>query len=277
MLLSREQTFDLWTPPASAWSSWVKPVLFAYLPDLAPTQLEEMGEPARDRTEWAPQADGTCLLVIDLPGVRSVKLAEALTHHGYRPVPLFNAVPGPREDPIDRVVQPLVDVNGIAKAMQAASTRLVDALRALPAQAPPAFVLDADRRIGRTPEPGAFDNRSVSLPTDFPSAAFLKSRGIARVLLIIEAEHMLSSAGQPQTDLAHTLLRWQEAGIPIESCGVDEHLELRSSPDRLIVERPRWFRAAWHNALSVLGLRRNPLGGFGGELPIPSGSAGAVG
>lgn len=277
MLLSREQTFDLWAPAASPWSPWVKPVLFAYLPDIAPTRLEEVTASAPDRTAWAPAADGTSTLVIDLPGVRSVELAEALTQNGYRPVPLFNAVPGPMADPIDRIVQPLVDVNSIAKALQAASTRLVEALRALPAEAPPVFVLDGDRRIGRTPEPGAFDNRSVSLPTDFPSAAFLKSRGIARVLLITEAEHTLSTAGQPQTDLAHTLLRWQEAGLPIESCGIDEHLQLRSSPDRIIVERPRWFRAAWHNALSVLGLRRNPLGGFGGELPIPSGSAGAIG
>lgn len=277
MLLSREQTFDLWAPAASPWSPWVKPVLFAYLPDVAATQLEEMPKLAPHHRQWAPPADGTCVLVIDLPGVRSVQLAEALAKNGYRPVPLFNAVPGPMADPIDRVVQPLVDVNGIAQALQAASTRSADGLRALPTEAPPVFVLDANRRIGRPPEPGAFDNRSVSLPTDFPSATFLKSRGIARVLLIIEAEHMLSTAGQPQTDLAHTLLRWQEAGIVIDSCGVDEHLELRSSPDRIVVERPRWFRAAWHNALSVLGLRRNPLGGFGGELPIPSGSTGAAG
>jgi len=273
MLLSREQTFDLWAPAASPWSPWVKPVLFAYLPALAASQLEETAMLAPGRTDWAPPADGTCALVIDLPGVRSVNLSEALAGNGYRPIPLFNAVPGP----MDSLAQPLIDVNSIGKALQAASTRLVDALRKLPAEAPPVFVLDAQRRVGRPPEPGAFDNRWVSLPTDFPSAAFLKSRGIERVLLIIAAEHMLSTAGQPQTDLAHTLLRWQEAGLPMESCGVDEHLELRSRPDRIVVERPRWFRAAWHNALSVLGLRRNPLGGFGGELPIPSGSGGAGG
>jgi hypothetical protein len=276
MPLSRERTFELWAPPASPWSPWVKPVLFAYLPDLSPTELADAAEATVAPLAWAPPADGSCLLVIDLPGVLSVRLAEALAHHGYRPVPLFNAVPGPLEDEAG-LLQPLVDMYGIARAIQAASARLVAPLGALPAGSPPAFVLDANRRIGRTPQPGAFDNRSISLPTDFPSATFLQSHGISRVLLVIEAAHLLSTAGQPETDLAHTLLRWQEAGLHIESCGVDESLELRSSPDRIMVERPRWFRAVWHNALSVLGLRRNPLGGFGGTLPIPSGSSGAAG
>jgi hypothetical protein len=276
MLLTREQTFDLWAPAASPWSPWVKPVLFAYLPDVARAHAEGMAGRAA-RAEWAPAADGTSVLVVDLPGVRSVQLAEALAHNGYRPIPLFNAVPGPMADPIDRVAQPLVDVYGIASALQAATVRSADTLLALPAEAPPVFLLDANRRLGRAPEPGAFDNRSVSLPTDFPSAALLKSRGVTRALLVIEAEHMLSTAGQPQTDLAHTLLRWQEAGLAIDSCGVDQALELRSPSDPIVVERPRWYRAAWHNALTVLGLRRNPLGGFGGELPIPSGSTGAVG
>lgn len=92
--------------------------------------------------------------------------------------------------------------------------------------------------------------------TEQPSR--LQSRGVLRVLLVIDAANMLSSAGQPEADLAHTLLRWQEAGIHIESCGVDDTLELRSSPDRITVERPRWFRALWHNALSVFGLTKTP-------------------
>jgi hypothetical protein len=38
----------------------------------------------------------------------------------------------------------------------------------------------------------------------------------------------------------------------------------------ITVARPNWFGTIWHNALSVIGLRRSPLGGFGGKLPIPS-------
>jgi hypothetical protein len=277
MSLSREQTFELWTPPASPWVIWAKPVLFAFLPARSSEPHDEgLVLPRAPRADWAPPADGRTALVVDLPGVLSVRLAEALVHRGFRPIPLFNAVAGPHgvaPDP-DDPAGPLVDVYPIAEAIQVASARLFEPLRALPPEAPPAFLLHADRREGRRPEHGAFDNRSLSLPTDFPSAAFLQSRGISRVLLVIDVASMLSTAGQPATDLAHTLLRWQKAGISLESCGVDDNLALQSPADRITVESPRWFRAVWHNALSVLGLRRNPMGGFGGRLPIPSGSSG---
>ena len=64
-------------------------------------------------------------------------------------------------------------------------------------------------------EPPAFDNRSVSLPTDFPSANLLLSYGVRRVVLVQATD------GQPQADLAHTLLRWQQAGIDMMRSAVD--------------------------------------------------------
>ncbi len=70
-------------------------------------------------------------------------------------------MPGPLADPDDgRVVQPLIDVYEVAFVLRAASGRLLEPLQALPAEAPPAFLLDGKRRSGRRPEPGAFDNRS---------------------------------------------------------------------------------------------------------------------
>jgi hypothetical protein len=66
------------------------------------------------------------------------------------------------------------------------------------------------------------------------------------------------------------LLRWQNAGIVILACPLDENLE-GSEPAPIVLARPTWFGAIWHNALSVLGLRRSPLGGFGGTLPVPFG------
>jgi hypothetical protein len=35
------------------------------------------------------------------------------------------------------------------------------------------------------------------------------------------------------------------------------------------VAAPPWYRAAWHRALAVLGLRRGGHGGFGGLVPRP--------
>ena len=70
----------------------------------------------------------------------------------------------------------------------------------------------------------------------------------------------------PQQDLAHTLLAWQEAGLSIlaRTPGAD------GAPAPIRVARPSNFRVMWYRFLATLGLRRSPLGGFGGFIPVPS-------
>jgi hypothetical protein len=262
MWLGRNALFELWAPAVSPWSAWTKPLLFAHLPtfELPPAAPLPLKPPI-----WAPPADGTTSVVADLPGVRSLRVAQRLVSAGFRPVPLFNSIPGPIQPPDElRGPRSSIDVYPILRALEAATKRSASALLALPPEAPPAFLLDSARRHGLIPRPGDFDNRSISLPTDFPSASFLKAHGVVRVVLLV-AEYPHS----PATDLSHTLLRWQEAGIQISTTLIEP--KLRGLPPQPIrVHEPPWFRAIWHNALITLGLRRSPLGGFGGTLPNPS-------
>jgi hypothetical protein len=159
----------------------------------------------------------------------------------------------------------------------------------LPDDAPPAFLLDAMRNpAAGTPPPervedepgslppflmaakgdtavvapsrGVFDNRSISLPTDFPSANLFLSGGIRRIVLI-QRRHT-----EPQADLSHSLLRWQQAGLTILAAAIDEP----DPPRPITIKRPRAYRLLWYNLLAKLGLRSSPLGGFGGFLPMPS-------
>ena len=150
----------------------------------------------------------------------------------------------------------MVDVWPTVAALVAGAARLRAA--AVPADAPPAFLLDADRRVGRVAvTPGVFDNRSVSLPTDFPSAGRLGAGGVRRAILVQAAGVV------PSPDLAHTLRRWQEGGIDVRA----------ADGPRLVpvaVARPGGFRSMWHALLATAGLRPHPLGGFGGVLPVPS-------
>jgi hypothetical protein len=273
MRLSREEAFDLWAGSASPWCVWSKPILLAYLPaeltaDAAEPRVSPKALPS------APPADGSVIVVVDLPGVESVRVGETLAHAGFRPIPLFNAVPGPwwsRDRDSRASFRPVVDVWPIVDAIEQVTLRLRERLEGLPSAAPPAFLLDSNRRLGETPRPGDFDNRSVSLPTDFPSAVFLQSRGVTRVIVVYDSADRTSvESGQPASDLAHTLLRWQNAGIAILACPLDESL-CGADPAPIVLTRPSWFGMIWHGALSVLGLRRNPLGGFGGTLPVPSG------
>jgi hypothetical protein len=282
--MDKHVVFEAWAPRDSAWSAWAKPVLFAHMQfnDLTQRLIDA---PLAD-VSWAPGADKGTAIILDLPGPNGVWAGLGLAGLGYRPVPLYNACPGPSApqwpaafspaaaDPFNAPVNTpappsayaqtasraaLVDVGPILTALFLSTPRLKES--SLPADAPPAFLLDANRRVGSAyPRPGQFDNRSVSFPTDFPSANLLLSRGINRALLVQQ------SGTAPQADLAHTLRRWQEAGIRLEL----KLLSAAGPPVPLVVDRPSAFRSLWHRLLVSSGLRRNPLGGFGGVLPEPS-------
>jgi hypothetical protein len=254
--MSRESTYKIWAPPEELWTPWAKPVLFACRNALPPPPADLDG---RVDVSWAPAAGDNVMLVIDLPGHQGVLMGLALAHHGYRPVPLYNAVPNSQpyletEDGLREVVT-LVDVKPIMAALWHGAPRL-EAV-SLPPTAPPAFLLDADRRGGgRKPLAGCFDNRSVSFTTDFPSANFLLAHCFRRVLLV------QTGGDQPQADLAHTLRWWQEAGIAIEL----KRLDTPALPTPVAVGRPSWFGGLWYRVWTLLGLTRNELGGFGGLI-----------
>jgi hypothetical protein len=258
--MTKQEVYDAWAPSWSDWSTWAKPVLFAYA-DLATQTVPGTELPSPD-VSWVPAANGSTALVVDLPGDNSGWFGLALAKIGYVPVPLYNAIPAPdrwylpsEEDPYTATA--VVEVGHILSALVQAAPVLAS-LQINP-NAPPAFLLDANRRLDDGfVGPGQFDNRSVSLPTDFPSSNRLLSRGIEQVLLIQQ------DGTTPQPDLAHTLRRWQDSGIQILS----KSLADTNAPVAIDVVRPSRFRMLFYNALATMGLRRSFFGGFGGILPL---------
>jgi hypothetical protein len=246
--MRKADVFDAWAPRGSVWAPWAKPVLFAHLPMWigAPQPL------APEPFPHAPPAADRTAIVLDLPGPRAIPLALALVITGYQPVPLYNAVPAPSAG------AEVVDVRPILDALEASAAALRD-LTIAP-DAPPVFLLDADRGYGTAaPSPSRFDNRSVSLPTDFPSATFLAAHGVRRLLLVRDQNP------EPPPDLAHTLLRYEQADVRITAMS----LASGTPPAPLRVRRPSWFRWSFHRFLATVGLHRHALGGFGGMLPEP--------
>jgi hypothetical protein len=222
------------------------------------------GEPAQSsqwrslNIAWAPSPGSGMAIILDLPGAEAIWLGMAFSQRGFRPVPLYNGVRGPTLGGFE-----LVSVDAIVFALHGVEEAL-SGLR-LPPDAPPVFLLDAERYAGGSfADPGRFDNRWWTFPQDFPSANFLLSHGIRSVVL----GQKLSAS--PQRDLAHVLLRWQEAGIQILTCGVND----QTQPTSIHVERPDNFRSLWYQALVMAGLRRNSTGGFGGIVPEPSSGGG---
>ncbi|MFN7138848.1 MAG: hypothetical protein ACK4UN_05885 [Limisphaerales bacterium] len=252
--------FEMWAPPESIWSVWAKPVLFA--------ELKIIHKPPTFDLPWPEiqfnSTPGTAI-VVDLPGVDSIDTGLALAAKGFRPVPLYNSSCGPFDLPQDFRLSGASLVN-----MEPIQRKLVDnaeriAALHLPPTAPPVFLLDSNRKGNLPPTPGKFDNRSVVFPQDFPSANFLLSHGIRQVLLLQK-----NGRNRPESDLAHVLLRWQEAGIQLFLFDSTVHLEAQP----LKVAKPSNFRALWHRALAMLGLRRNSAGGFGSLIPEMSEGSG---
>ena len=240
-----EAIFEAWAPAAGVWSLWARPVLFAQM-----SSAETPGAPVRLDVTWAPESGSNSALVLDLPGEDSVRTGLALAERGYRPVPLYNACTGPRE---------VIDQQGILRELHVGAGYL-PTMR-LPADAPPAFLLDALRLTPREPiAPGVFDNRWMVFPQDFPSARFLIGRGVPQVWLIQRGRR------EPQNDLAHILRRWQDAGLAIKVVDVSDP----SRCEAITVEKPRSYREIGYRVNAAHGLHRSWGGGFGTVVPEPS-------
>ncbi len=242
--MNGSELFEVWAPVDSTWSRWAKPVLFAEKDRLPP------GQPAAPEPDLPPPAfafDSSRAVIVDLPGAESVQTGLLLAWQGYRPVPLFNC--GAHSAAV-------IDSRRILSLLEEGAGSLSSV--GLRWEAPPAFLLDANRlRPSQRPGPGKYDNRWMVFPQDFPSASFLKSHGISRILL-------LHKDAQPQDDLAHVLLRWQEAGLDVLAQNPATDAALQS----LQVAKPSRFRALSYRFLALWGLRRNSAGGFGSIIPI---------
>lgn len=252
--MTREQIFESWAPTGSIWSSWVKPALFSHLPRSPVATAESL----TIDISWMSIMQVPCAIVVDLPGAASVEYGLALASLGYRPIPLFNAIPLPVIEDESPVVA-AVDLEPILAALQVGAERLRSL--SIPANAPPAFLLDANRQTARQAvTPGTFDNRSVAFITDFPSTARLSEHGIKHAILVRESQSALGD------DLRFVLQTWQKAGLQLSRKWLAE----AGGPAPFSLPRPSWFAGLWWRLKAVFGLRRNAAGEFGTFLRMAS-------
>jgi len=254
-----------WTPVDSPWSPWVKPVLFAaigqdatnvdhsdghplpLLPEwLATEMLGPMAERGRARSnpyrERQPLDDTA--IVVDLPSATGAEFGVALTQYGFRPIPLYNALPSHGA---------IVDVRPIMNVLARGAEHVAN----VPSSAPPAFLLDAERMgNGRPVRPGLFDNRSICRSSDFPSADRLRQAGIGRILLICD---------EVQEDLESVALEWQAAGFELWWKRPTERQE--AAP--VTLRSPSWGRRIY-NVLFRPSPRPRADGIYGTLIEVPS-------
>jgi len=258
--------YKIWAPDYALWTQWAKPVLFAtkdFSPVNALLDIPQIG--------WLPERTFHTMIVVDLPGKQGVEEGLALARLGYRPVPLYNGVNNPAKSRItDKPVNPdkpdkpnnthgtmIVDAGEIAAALFSGA----EVLRTLPIThgAPPAFLLDSNRMpFSSGKNYGWYDNRWCVFPQDMPSAAFLTKNGINEVIV---------RSDMVRDDLAHILFRYQEQKIKISLCGGNETRVTN-------ISKPTWFKNLSYRFKVIMGLTRNPTGGFGALIPHQSSSGG---
>lgn len=245
MSLNREQkanveAFKSWAPVEVHWSQWAKPVLFTG------TLYDREAALEIPSIDWLPAFDRHTMIILDLPGERGVLEALALARHGYRPVPIYNGVAP------DKHTQMAVDNRGIVTALFWGAKHMQNV--SLPEDAPPVFLLDANRMNGTSKQVGTFDNRWCVFPQDMPSALYLKRHAIREVL--VRSDHT-------RDDLMHVLYAYKQKDIRV--------LRPRAhrAPAVAAVTEPRRYRRIGYRLALIMGLTRNAAGGFGGAIPVP--------
>jgi hypothetical protein len=263
------ELFEMWAPAESLWSGWAKPALFVYPRPAAPAAPAATAPtaamvppaptvptpaPSWQSSSSLPIGSGRKAIVVDLPGVEGIHCGLALAERGFRPVPLYNLTQGQGEE--------LIPLDPLIEALHVGAARLRDLT--IPDDAPPAFLLDADR-ASSLPRPSMFDNRWMVFPQDLPSARALLSAGIERVTLIRRERG-------PRADLLAVFRLWKREGLPSDlldpAAGQAIDIELDTSLGAV-------FRA--HLGMVFHGLRENAAGGFGGVVPVPQATSGGFG
>ena len=195
-----KELFALWAPQEGyAWTRYAKPALFMHPPHTAGEPIVPQPLPQ----DLAAQLVGghTTAVIVDLPGVQSVTAGVDLTGKGFRPVPLYNGIhqapqPG-RRNAVDN--QPIIDaLHDSAHVMQN---------MALPAHAPPAFILDATRNVNIVPSLDMYDNRWTLDLDDMPDFMYLRAQGIMRIIIWTDRA--------VQEDVKQIAGRYQSAGIEV--------------------------------------------------------------
>jgi hypothetical protein len=252
--MDADALFEAWAPTRGLWTPWAKPVLFANneemgdgsnLPGAAWVSDETVRTGESRESYRATSTSSRTAVVVDLPGAESVAVGIALGSLGFRPVPLYTALPSPNA---------VVPMSEVARAVIVGADRLRG--MKLPADAPPAFLLDSRRDGAHAPlRPGQFDNRSMVFATDVPSPERLRAHGIEFIVVLA------SSISELAIDIKPIILGWQRAGLKIWAARSGEV----GRPQALHVQETIRDRVA-------LWWRRNQLtrdsrGAFGAWIP----------
>lgn len=174
--MTAKEIYQIWAPTGEKWVDWVRPVPFIAMNESG--KVYDFSDFTIPEISYINDAYAGAALIVDMPGMESVKEGIALAKHGYRPVPIYN---GTIEQPGARAT---VDNQSVAVglAMGAAELSQID----IKSDALPAFLVDSNRMNRFKMEASLFDNSWDVYHQDLSSAEYFLENGIYKIIVIGE-------------------------------------------------------------------------------------------
>lgn len=171
-----KEIYKIWAPTGRKWVDWVRPVPFVAINECV--KMYDFSDFTISGIDYIDNHYEGAALIVDLPGVESVKEGIALARHGYRPIPIYN---GTIEQPEARAT---VDNQSVAMGLALGAEKLAQI--EIRNDALPAFLVDSNRMNRFKMEIALFDNSWDVYHQDLPSAEYFLENGIQKIIVIGE-------------------------------------------------------------------------------------------
>lgn len=207
--MTNKEIYKIWAPDKKRWVDWVRPVPFINIDDSS--SRKEFIDYRIPSINYLKEVLNDTALIIDIPGIDSIKEGISLAKLGYRPIPIFNGTDPPIgtiSTTNNQIIKPLL----IWGAFELKNIKLKN-------DAPPVFLLDQNRLNRYKINNGIFDNSWDIYDGDLPSPKYLLENGINKIIVISNFQ---------AKDLQKILYKWQKNNIKIFfTNGYEEPKELK--------------------------------------------------
>lgn len=193
--MTGKEIYRIWAPNGAKWIDWVRPVPFVVINN--DLKLYNISDFKSTNIDYIKESTNTAIIV-DLPGVESIKEGISLCNFGFRPIPIYNGTieqEGARATTDNKVITTGL-IYGASKLEKISIKN----------DAPPAFLLDTNRTNRYKMSISIFDNSWDIYDQDLPTAEYFLNNGIDRI--IVRSDKL-------QKDLKKILYKFQNKGITI--------------------------------------------------------------
>ena len=213
-----KEIYKIWAPVGAKWVDWVRPAPFiginekletfetgefkthlaSYISILNTYQNNMKNGVSSKEFNLKTNNINSVAIIIDLPGIDSIKEGLAVAQMGFRPIPIYNGT----EEQLGAM--PTVDNSSIKIGLLKGALELKKIK--LDKDAPPAFLLDSNRTNRYKMNESVFDNSWDVYAQDMPSAEYFLNNGINKIIII---------AKKLNKDLQKILYNYQNKKIEI--------------------------------------------------------------